>query len=119
MKRRTKMIVSLGSMVLTMLVLPILIVAFAPADGAMGLFFMLFFAVYPAQIICFGMVAGTDLKHLWWLPVAGALGFPLLVSIAIGEMVLDLYVYSAIYLPISAVAMAGFHFGKKYKEKHK
>lgn len=115
MKNGTKILICIGSMVLTMLILPLLIVAFAPAEAAMALCFLLFFAVFPAQTLCFGLVAGTDMRKLWWLPVVGSLGFPFLVSLAFREMIWDLFVYSGIYLSVSLLAMAVMHLGKKRK----
>ena len=45
--------------------------------------------------------------------------FPLLFGAAIGELVWDLYVYSAIYLPVGLLAMLGTHSGKKVVLKRK
>lgn len=84
-----------------------------------GLWFFAFFTVNPLLVICLSIMAGAELRKLWWIPLVIAALFPLLFSAAIGELVWDLYVYSAIYLPIGVLAMIGTHFGKKYALRRK
>ena len=115
MKSGLKILICIGSMLFTMLILPTLFLAWAQAEVVMALCFLLFFAVFPAQTLCFGLVAGTDMRKLWWLPVVGSMCFPFLVSLAFREMIWDLFVYSGIYLSVSLLAMAVMHLGKKRK----
>lgn len=121
MKNRTavlaKSAVALGALLLFMLVLPWL-ATFSP-DGlaTTGLWMLAFFIVYPVLSAALGILAGTDISRLFWIPLATAALFPLLFSLAIGEFVADLYVYSAFYLPLAAIAMTVAHFVKKFAKR--
>jgi len=117
MKQRKKTVIAVSAMLLTMLVIPLLMVRFAPADAGMALCFILFFAVIPVEDLLLGIMAGSDMRRLWWIPVAAALGFPALFSIAVQNWVWELFIYSAVYLGIGAGAMLITHFGKKYIKK--
>ncbi len=118
MKTKAKVLLILAAQILFMLILPLIVIK-AEKDGlgAMGLFFLLFFAVYPLLAAVLGILAGTEISLLWWAPIALSALFPLLFSIAIRDLVWDLYFYSAIYLPIGALAMLGTHLFLKLKKK--
>lgn len=105
MRWGAKSLIALGSMIFYMAVLPLVSVEYGEDWGMMGVWMLCFFIVYPALALGLGIVAGTDARHLWWIPFALAALFPPLFAIAIGELVFDLYFYSAIYLPIGLVAM--------------
>lgn len=113
MKAQTKIIITAATLILFMLVLPWAAITLAEGLATTGLWFFAFFALNPLVVIALSIMAGTDLPKLWWIPFAIAALFPLLFGIAIGEFVLDLYVYSVIYLPLGLVTMLGTHFGKK------
>lgn len=121
MKNKTavlaKSAAALGALLLFMLVLPWL-ATFSP-DGlaTTGLWMFAFFIVYPVLSAALGILAGTDISRLFWIPLAIAALFPLLFSLAIGDFVADLYVYSAFYLPLGAITMAVTHFVKKSATK--
>ena len=100
-----KIIVFLVALVTVMLVIPVLAVNFISGEDFMGFALILFFLVYPILEIASGIVAATDIRKLWWLPILPAATFPLFFAVAIFEIVLDLYLYSVIYLPIGLVAM--------------
>ena len=118
-KTITKIVITVASLILFMMVLPWLAVKFGEGLAVTGLWMFAFFTVNPALVIVLSIMAGTELRRLWWIPLAIAASFPLLFSAAIGELVWDLYVYSAIYLPIGLLAMLGTHFGKKIVLKRK
>ena len=118
-KTITKVVVTAVSLILFMMVLPWLAIEFGDGWAVTGLWMFAFFIVNPALVICLSIMAGTELRKLWWIPVAISALFPLLFGIAIGEIVWDLYVYSAIYLPIGLLAMFGTHFGTKIALKRK
>ena len=118
-KTITKIAIAIASLILFMMVLPWLAVKFGEGLAVTGLWMFAFFTVNPALVIVLSIMAGTELRRLWWIPLAIAALFPLLFSAAIGELVWDLYVYSAIYLPIGLFVMLGTHFGKKIVLKRK
>ena len=81
--------------------------------------FFSFFAVDPLVVAGLGVLAGTDVRRLWWLPLLSVVCFPLLFGIAVSDFVWDLYIYSAIYLPIGYCAMLVTYFIKKRAMKDK
>lgn len=117
MKIGMKIFITVGTIILFMSVLPLLAIKLLPGITGIGLWFVCFFAVNPLIAVCLGALAGTEIKTLWWIPLAVAALFPPLFGIAIGEFVLDLYVYSAIYLPIGILAMVFTHLRKKLAGK--
>ena len=92
-----------------MLVLPVILLKFCVPEAAMSASMLLFFVLNPLNSLLIGLMSGTDIKRLFWLPILNAALFPLLFAIAIGEIVFDLYIYSAIYLAVGAVAMGAAH----------
>ena len=102
-----------------MLYFALLAIKFADGWAVTGLWMFAFFTVNPALVIGLSIMAGTELRRLWWIPIVISVLFPLLFAVAIGEFVWDLYVYSAIYLPIGILAMLGTHLGKKLVLKKK
>ncbi len=114
-----KIIITVASLVLFMMALPWLAIKFADGWAVTGLWMFAFFTVNPALVIGLSIMAGTELRKLWWIPLAISALFPLLFGVAIGEFVWDLYIYSAIYLPIGLLAMFGTHFGMKIAMKRK
>lgn len=114
-KTITKIIITVASLILFMMVLPWLALQFGDGWAVTGLWMFAFFTVNPALVIGLSIMAGTEIRKLWWIPLAISALFPLLFGVAIGEFVWDLYVYSAFYLPIGLLAMLGTHFGMKRK----
>ena len=98
MKTVNKIIVSCSCIVFFMLLLPLIVIKFSDVYVDMGSMILLFFVVYPVMSMALGMVAGTDIRRMWWLPLAEAAVFPFLFAVAIGELVFELYVYSALYI---------------------
>ncbi len=119
MKTSMKIILAAALPILFMMVLPWLAIRFADGWAVTGVWMFAFFAVNPALVIGLGIMAGTELRKLWWIPLTISASFPLLFGIAIGELVWDLYVYSAIYLPIGLLAMLGTYCGKKLAMKNR
>ena len=105
MKARTVIIITALLLLLFMFLFPWLAITFSPDLTGIGLWFFSFMAVNPLVIGVVGIMAGTALKKLWWLPLLSALLFPPLFSIAIGEFVWDLYAYCVFYLPIAVITM--------------
>ena len=91
--------------VLVMLVLPWVILAGAQAE-AMGLIFILLYAVYPVYSVLIGWQAGKEIKKNWFLPILSPCLFLLCVVVF---FTLDeglFYVFALIYLVIGLLAMA-------------
>ena len=121
MKAGTKAVIGIVAILLVMLVFPWASITYAKGDdlGFMGLWILSFFVVNPLLTVCLSIMAGTELGKLWWIPLAIAVAFPWLFGVAIGELVWDLYVYSAMYLPLGVIAMLGTHFGKSIRNRKK
>ena len=114
-----KILLAVFTIILVMLVFPVLAVNFAPGDAGLAICFILFFLVDPLAVILLSVMAGTDLRKLWWIPLAVSASFPLFFSVAVWGLVTELFIYSAIYLPIGVLAMLGTHYGIKYLKKKK
>ncbi len=117
MKRLHKVMISVVTLIVSMLVVPCLIVRVAPHNWGMALCFLMFFAINPLVVIMLGIMAGTEIKYLWCIPLISALVFPPFFAIAVKEWVIDLFVYAGLYLCIGVVAMLGTHYGMKIKSK--
>ena len=114
-----KLITAISVTLLTTLIFPVLIIHFVKGSAGMGLCFILFLAVDPLAALCLGIMAGTSLRRLWWIPLAFALAFSLLFSLTVGGMVWGLFAYSGIYFASASLAMLGTHFGIKLVNKRK
>ncbi|MBE6630308.1 MAG: hypothetical protein E7624_05600 [Ruminococcaceae bacterium] len=99
-----RIIFSALTVLCTMLLLPLLLLR--PADGwdVLGYIIIFFLILYPIQAILLGILAGTNWRLLWGIPVFSALLFPPLFWIAILDVVWELYIYAAIYLGLGALA---------------
>ncbi len=116
MKRIYKFILIFGLHITLTLLAPFLTTKLAPADSGMAICMILFFAVYPLSVMVLGALTATDIKALFWTPLACALSFPLLFSLAMGGMVWELYVYSVIYLFLGYATSVLFLIIKKIKK---
>lgn len=89
--------------------------------GSIGidLIFVCLYILNPLLALIIGSIAGTELRKLWWLPFAMAMAFPLLLGISLSEIVVELYVYSAVYLLIGILAMLGMHLIRGLRSKRK
>ena len=122
MKIWKKFVIAAALIVTVMLICPMLIVQFATPEEFMGLLILLFFMVCPLTFIVIGIMSGTAIKKLWWLPIISPLAFPVVFGVSIGELVVDLFIYSAMYICAGVIAMLGTHFGivavKKRRSAH-
>ena len=78
---------------------------FAPGDAGMGICFLLFFAVDPVYAIAAGILAGRDVRKLWYHPLLTAAGFLLgcWLMFEMGEPAF--YRYALVYLGLGYGAM--------------
>ena len=115
-----KILPAVAAILLCLLILPALVLYHARSVDAMGYMMLFFLALYPVLAVGLGMLAGTDPKKLWWLPVASALLFPPFFWMSIDGVVWALYIYSAIYLGlslISALPVALIRYARALKKK--
>ena len=90
---------------MVMLVLPWLTVSFGNGMSFMAVCVILFFAADPVCLAVSGMIAGGDVKKLWWLPVVSALLY-LIGAWAFFELWETAFLlYAAAYLIIGIVSM--------------
>lgn len=98
MKLRYKLVLFFTCNIVATLLIPFLSVKLMPADAGMGVCMIFFFIVYPLLFIMLGALISKNVKHLWWMPLFSAISFPLLFSLAMGGMVMELFSYSLIYI---------------------
>ncbi len=98
-----RILIAVPITLICLLVLPVL--AFRGAEGwdTVGYIILFFLILFPAHAALLGVLAGTSLKRLWWLPVGSAVLLPPFMWIAVAGVVWELYLYAAIYLGISFV----------------
>lgn len=97
------------------LLIPFLAVTFAGMAG-MSICFILFFAADPLICAGVGVIAGTEVKCLWWLPIVTAAAMPLCFSLCVWSFVPELFIYSGFYLIIGLIAMVITWFIRKQTE---
>lgn len=114
-----KAIPALLLLVLFMTLLPWTAVTFARDWAVTGLWFFAFFLVYPLLSVALGILAGTELGKLWWIPLLTAAAFPFLFGVAVGAVVWDLFVYSAIYLALGVFSALATHCLKQFASTRK
>lgn len=114
-----KSIIALFTLLVGMLLVPVLFVRISPPDAGLAVGMLLFFLVNPLICLGLGILAGTQMRCLWWICLLPALCYPPFFAVASGCFDPDLYGFSAVYLIISAAAMAGTHFYRVIREKRK
>ena len=120
MKNRTKICIAMATILLVFLCIPLYAVHFAQGYDGMGLLLILFFVGNPLELIFLGVIAGTNVKKLWWIPILALLVFPILFGIAVWDYeIATLYLYSIMYLFPGMIAMFATHFARKIKAKSK
>ena len=100
-----------------MLFIPLAVIKISKAYFGVGFLILLFLVIYPVLSMGIGTVAGTEIRKLWWLPLAIAIPFPLLFAVAIAEIVWELYIYSAIYLLLASLFMGMTAFFRRIMTK--
>lgn len=101
---KKKLLISAALAFSAFLLIPFLSVTFAGMAG-MSICLLLFFAVDPLICAVVGILAGTDLPRLWWMPIAAAASMPLCFCACVAEFIPELYIYAAGYLLIGLIAM--------------
>lgn len=116
---KKKICIAIVTMLVVMFILPLIAVHIVSSDAGMALCFILFFAVNPLMVIALSIMAGTELRKLWWIPLLAAVLFPVFFGIVVKELLIDLFIYSALYLAVGLLAMIGTHFGIKVVKRGK
>ena len=120
MKTITKIWIAMAMILFVMLGIPLYAVHFADGYDGMGLLLVMFFVGNPLAVIFLGMIAGTNVKQLWWIPILALLLFPILFGIAVWDYeIATLYLYSLMYLFPGMIAMFATHCARKIKAKSK
>ena len=119
MSVKKKSCIAVVPILVVMFILPLLVVHIVSSDAGMALCFILFFAVNPLMVIALSVMAGTELRKLWWIPILAAVLFPVFFGIVVKVLIKDLYIYSALYLAVGLLAMIGTHFGIKAAQRGK
>ena len=115
MKLLYKIIAFFVLLVVMTLVLPYML-SLLPSQSGMTAMLILLFAVYPIFSFGVGAFAATDIKRLFWMPVAEVAIFPGLFSLAMGTWIPELYVYSIVYI-IAAYLVVGIIFSIRLIKK--
>ena len=92
-------------LVLLSLVLPALFFLL-PTWTSLAMIVILFFLIVPVFSAFVGALVATDIKRLFWMPLAQLAIFPLLFFIASRQFMWEMYIYSLIYLFISLISFA-------------
>ena len=114
---KKKLLLSASLCFVFYLLIPFLAVQFAGMNG-MAVCLLLFFAADPLVCAVVGVLAGTALRRLWWLPLCAAAAMPLCFWLCVWELIPELLIYSGLYLLIGCVAMGVTLFFKFRKSKH-
>ena len=98
-----------------MFVAPLFLINVARAEAGMLIALILFFVIYPILSAVVGIIAGSEIKSLWFTPILTAVLFWLFSSITY-KTAFPVF-YSAIYFIISLTAMLIRFIVKKRKCK--
>ena len=117
MKTVHKAIVAVVTMLVSMLIVPWIAVKFAEPTWGMSICLFMFFVINPFVSLALGLMAGTEIRKLWWIPFCTALMFPFLFGLIVWSFVPEMFIYSAFYLGGGTAAMLGMYFGMKKKSQ--
>lgn len=118
MKLRTKIIVIISTLLVGMFFFPIISIWVFKDECGMGFMILQFFLINPFICTILSIIAGTDIKHFWFIPLFTAAVFPFLFALIIVDMVWDLFFYSVIYLLIGYIVMFFTYLIKRFSIKN-
>ena len=104
-----RILLAAGTILAVMLLLPLYVELFESPAGKEGWYFTMFLVIDPVCAGLLGILAGTDVKRLWFVPFLTALCFPLGFWLSVLQFDADLLVYTPIYLGVGLVAMLLSH----------
>ena len=105
-----KITAAIAACIAVMFGLPFLAVQFAPAQAAMAVCILLFYAVNPTFVIGVGIYAGRDVRNMWGVPFAASLMFLLSAWSLFDMREMVFAVYAGIYLLFGVLAMGATAF---------
>lgn len=100
-----KLAVLIAALIAVLVILPYCVITFLGAWSGMGAMMLLLFLVNPAVSGGLGVIAGKDIKKLWWIPLAFAVLFMLCYWLVLFIVVLEFYVYAVAYWLLGSVVM--------------
>lgn len=112
-----KMRIIISIMVVTLLIIPLILLKFIQPYEFMGVIVLLFFIINPINAVIVNLMAGKDIKKFWWVPIAFSILFLFSYWIILKEIILDLTIYSLIYLILGIICMLiSWFVAKKIKK---
>lgn len=116
-KLNNKIFISFLIVIVTMLIFPLLIFTFMKSLNGLFWFLLLFFAINPIISIIIGVLSGTEIRKLWFVPLIVSIIFPPLYWIVLQDIILQLYIHSLGYLIIGVVSMLVTSFLSNRRKK--
>lgn len=106
-----KLLICLGIFLLAIILCPLGFVLLSQIGAweGIGFIFILNLLLYPIAFVGMGIVAGTDIKKLWFVPVAASILYLPAMWLVLRSFVIEFTVYAVIYLIIAVVAMLITH----------
>ena len=106
-----KLLICLGIFLLAIVLCPLEFVLLSQIGAWEGIsfIFILNLLLYPIAFVGMGIVSGTDIIKLWFMPVAASILYLPVMWIILRSLVIEFTVYAAIYLIIAVVAMLTTH----------
>ncbi len=106
-----KLLICLGIFLLAIVLCPLGFVLLSQIGAweGIGFIFILNLLLYPIAFVGIGIVAGTDIKKLWFVPVAASILYLPAMWLILRSLVIEFTVYAVIYLIIAVVAMLITH----------
>lgn len=100
-----------------LLLLPLLVSFLLPGDAMFAVAMLLFMALNPMLALVMGILAGQDIRHLWYTPLLTAALYWAGATLFITGWNTTIFVYVFAYLLIGAVAMGGSHGVRAFLRK--
>jgi len=116
-KKRIALIAAI--LVVALLVIPFFVILCLPKDAGRGIPYILYFVICAIVSVALGIIAGKDIKNLFYTPIILSVLFPFCFAIVTGNMVWRMFLYSLLYLICTSVIMICAHFYTKHKEENK
>lgn len=114
---KNKLLISILTMFIVLLILPLSVVNSVEAKNGMGLMMIFFFAINPITTICLNLMINKDIKKMWCIPILFSFIFLLSYWIVLKEVITDLIIYAVIYLVLGVITMFLSYFLNNRRKK--
>lgn len=106
-----KFLICLGIFLFAIILCPLGFVLLSQIGAweGIGFIFILNLLLYPIVFGSMGIVAGTDIRKLWFVPVVAAVLYLPAMWLILRSLVIEFTVYAVVYLIIAVVAMLITH----------